>query len=383
MPRPRVPASAYWAALAFAGVVGFSRLCFGVLIPAIRHSLPGSYVTYGWVAGANFDGFLVGIVAIPFALEFRFDRHKLNFVAILLTGLFMIASGFSDNLLQLAIWRFLAGLAASVATILVVSLAVDDAPEAVRGKVSGILFCGAALGMAVCGAIAPAAAPGSPFTWRDAFIAMGVFILAVMVPFARSVANVDPSPEPSSAARGDFLTARFVLTSLMFAFFGAGFIMYSTFIVAFVAQMGIGSAAIGAVWFAMGVAGAIGGIWWGRVYDRAGKGRTIAFAMATAAAGTLIVLAHLHVLTAIGALVVGAASFGIPAMVSAQLRRSSTPSSFASVWAAATAIYGIGQVVGPPLGGAVGDRYGLFTTIVLSGFLWLAGAACALFIDRR
>jgi predicted MFS family arabinose efflux permease len=316
------------------------------------------------VADANFDGFLIGIVAIPIALEFRFDRHKLNFVAILLTGLFMIASGFSENLLQLAIWRFLAGLAASAATILVVSLAVDDAPEAARGKVSGILFCGAALGMAVCGAVAPAAAPGSPFTWRDAFIAMGIFILAVMVPFACSVAKVDLSAEPSSAARGDFFTARFALTSLMFAFFGAGFIMYSTFIVAFVAQMGIGNAAIGVVWFAMGLAGAFGGLWWGRVYDRGGNGRTIALAMTTAAVGTLIVFAHVHILTGIGALVVGAANFGVPAMVSAQLRRVSTPSSFASIWAAATAIYGIGQVIGPPLGGAVGDRYGLFTTIV-------------------
>lgn len=381
--RARIPASTYWCALACAGIVGFSRLSFGVLMPAIKHALPASYGTYGWVAGSNFDGFLLGIVALPFALRLRFDRHRANAIAIALTAIFMFCSGFSGNLIELSVWRFLTGITAAVATMLTAALAVDAAPAELRGRVSGIVWMGSAAGMALCGIAAPLTAPGGVIGWREAWFGMGVLLIVVLPGLQRSLAGVDPSPEPSTANRKDFLNRNFLLLGVTFLLFGLGFVTYVTYIVSFASELGINSNAIGTVWAAMGIAGAAGSYLWGRFFDRFGQHKTVALVMATGSAGAFAVFLHVHALTAIGALLVGAAAFGVPTQIGVLLRRVTTANTYATVFSAATAIYGFGQVVAPPLGGALADNSGLLITIAFAGCGFAVGAIVALFVDQR
>ena len=52
-----------WAACSLATILGFSRLSYGLLLPALRADLGGSYGVYGTHGTVNFVGSLYGSVS--------------------------------------------------------------------------------------------------------------------------------------------------------------------------------------------------------------------------------------------------------------------------------------------------------------------------------
>ncbi|QBD77638.1 YbfB/YjiJ family MFS transporter [Ktedonosporobacter rubrisoli] len=49
----------WWAAGLMATILGFSRLSYGLLLPALRTSLLGSYSLLGLIGTINFAGYLL------------------------------------------------------------------------------------------------------------------------------------------------------------------------------------------------------------------------------------------------------------------------------------------------------------------------------------
>ena len=145
--------------------------------------------------------------------------------------------------------------------------------------------------------------------------------------------------------------------TLAYAAFGGGYIIYFTFFIALVQQQGLPSIFAGLVWSFLGLAGAAGGLLWGRAIDHRPTGFTLAAALAISAVGALGVTGVAA--DGIGALLIGSASIGVPTMFTALLQRAVPAARYTTSLSFLTAALALGQMIGPLVGGAVADAHGL------------------------
>ena len=386
-----------WAACAFAVVLGFSRLSYGLLLPALRANLHGSYGLFGLVGALNLGGYLLGTLAIPLVVARCHDRVRLNALSLLAMSAAMIGSAASRDLAQLGAWRLLIGVFSAPATVLTIALTLERVAPAERGRASGMIWMGGAAGVVVSGLVAPlVVGAGASPTWRPVWVAMGVIGLiatwglrralrATATPIAprtdeeatpradasvqRESGGLGGAPrrgvgEPIVAQRHVFpaLTMLFrprgLLTlTLAYAAFGCGYIIYFTFFIALVAHQGVPALLVGLVWSAIGAVGAAGGLLWGRAIDRWPSGFTLAVALMLGALGALGVggLA----LDSVGAVLMGLCFIGTPTMFTALLQRAVPAAHYTVSLSALTTVFALGQMVGPSIGGVVVDAHGL------------------------
>ncbi len=106
-----------WAAFALAALLGFSRLSYGLLLPALQLDLGSSFSVLGALATVNFAGYLLGTLVVPILLTRAQNRARLNLLALFATNLLMIVSASSFTIWQLSIWRLQIGFFSAIATI--------------------------------------------------------------------------------------------------------------------------------------------------------------------------------------------------------------------------------------------------------------------------
>ena len=383
----------FWAAAVMAATLGFSRLAYGLLLPAMQHDLGGSYSAYGLVASANFIGYLAATLLLPVLLGFSHKHVQLNTSALLLMNAAVIASATSADLQQLAAWRLLVGVFSAIATVLTISLTLEHAVPARRGSASGLLWLGGAGGLVLAGLAAPLVLrAGGSLAWRGAWIVMGAYGIVVALAFHRAAAQADqsaatPPPDQRTAAQTLQMLARTLVDTvrprglLLLACanwaFGGGYIVYFTFVIALATRQGIPALWAGAVWALLGLAGMAGSLAWGRLADRWPGGVVLAGALALCAAGTASVLSGNRGVEVIGAFVVGATTFGAPTVVTASLKRAVPGARYAVSLSLITAMLALGQAVGPVIAGRISDAAGLATGTASAAVFLAVAALCA------
>ncbi len=365
-----------WAAATFAVVLGFSRLSYGLLLPALRADLHGSYSRFGRVGTANLAGYLLGMLLVPPLVTRAGRRERLNTVAIVAMSAAMIASATSLTVTQLGLWRLLVGIASAPATVLTISLTLERVAPAARGRAAGVIWMGGAAGVAVSGLVAPfVVGTGASPAWRLTWAAMGGIGIVAAVGLRRAL-RAAPVPDATETTthiamgqRGErpltwgatfisLLRPRGLLAlTLAYTAFGGGYIIYFTFFIALVQRQGVPGVFAGLVWTALGLAGVAGGLLWGRAIDARPTGFTLAAALALSAAGALGVTGIAT--EGIGVLLMGSASFGVPTMFTALLRRAVPAARYTASLSLLTAALALGQMIGPLIGGAVADSHGL------------------------
>jgi MFS family permease len=110
----------------------------------------------GWACG----GFLFGVVAD------YIGRVRALALAILVFSLFTACQGFAANLVQLGIFRFLAGLGTGAEIVVGIALVAEAFAGMQRAKVAGIMMTGGAFGSLIGGQIFKYV---GPYGWRYVF----------------------------------------------------------------------------------------------------------------------------------------------------------------------------------------------------------------------
>lgn len=386
----------WWAACSFAAILGFSRLSYGLLLPALRINLGGSYSAYGLLGTVNFVGYLLGTLATPFLLT-RIQRHlALNLVASLAMNATLLLSAFSVTVWQLGIWRLLSGLFSAVATVLTLALTLECVAPHKRGKTSGFIWMGAAAGILFSGLIAPPIlTTGASFGWRLIWIVMSIAGGIAALGFAQSRRNTSPYPtqHPSEqqqereasprrpfggVVRPLFQPGRLLFLTLVYFCFGCGYIIYLTFFVALLEQQGVPVLDAGFVWAAIGLAGVLSSSMWGRVIDRWPTGFALALPLFLGVAGSFTVLLGKGGWEYAGAALLGLSTFiGPPLMVTVLLKRAVADEHYATSFSMLTACFATGQIIGPLVGGLVIEQVGLTLGTASSGVILAAAALCA------
>ncbi|HUQ74105.1 MAG TPA: YbfB/YjiJ family MFS transporter, partial [Burkholderiales bacterium] len=166
--------------------------------------------------------------------------------------------------------------------------------------------------------------------------------------------------------------------------FGAGYIAYMTFMIAYVRDGGGGAAAQSLFWCLIGVSAFVTPWVWRRVLalDRGGLATTIILGVNAIGAG-LPIFGHSPLLLAISALVFGVAFFAVVGSTTAFVRFNYPPSVSPTSIAAMTIAFGIGQTLGPIVVGAITDAMGSLSFALNISAAMLATGAVLCAFQRR
>jgi predicted MFS family arabinose efflux permease len=198
----------------------------------------------------------------------------------------------------------------------------------------------------------------------------------------RRVARVEPgSPDWSGLWRSLLLWR----LAGIYCAFGLSYVTYATFLIRYlVGEAGFSHGAAGLLWLQVGVVSGISGFLWGAVSDRWGR-RTGLVAVFLLQGGSFLTLGLSPSLPAVyvSAALFALTAWSIPALMAALVGDVFGPRMAPAALGLATVVFGVGQVLGPYLAGAMADAAGSFAPAFLAaGLVALAGAAGSWFLPR-
>jgi predicted MFS family arabinose efflux permease len=381
-----------WAAITLglalgpAVALGLGRFAYGLLLPTMRSDLSWSFAQAGTMNSANAGGYLLGaFLAAPIAA--RSGARRAFIGSMLVTALALVGCAASGSFAILFVLRLVAGITGAVTFIVGATLAAHVArgSEARTALVLGLYFAGAGFGIAVTGLLIPQlVANTAAGNWRWAWLVLGALAFAGS---AAALPAVRRAPEPTRAStdgtRG-WRPGPTAVTMVAYALFGAGYIAYVTFIVAFLKAEGSGTGRISAFWVLFGLAAIAWSFVWSPVLGRLRSGSGIGLVIGVVTLGALLPL----IWNSSGGAFVSALLFGtfltVPAAVTAFARRVYEPQLWTKAIAALTVAFALGQCLGPVLAGVISDGpSGVRAGLTLSVAILAAAALLAVAQPQR
>ena len=361
--------------------LGIGRFAYSLVLPDMRDSLGWSYSAAGFMNTINAVGYLAGALLASRMIR-RFGLSNTVRSATLACLLSLMLCAISGNFVVLSFARLLVGVAAAAVFVGGAALATTIAqsrPERANFLLS-LFYAGPGLGILASGLIAPfvlqAFGPGS---WWIVWWALTLLSAVMIIPFM--LTPLDSSATVDHATRIEFSMRPVLIYLTAYFLFGAGYIAYMTFMIAYVRDGGGGAAAQSIFWSLIGIS-AFATPWvWRSVLalDRGGLTTTIILGV-NAIGAALPIFGHSPLLLATSALVFGVAFFAVVGSTTAFVRFNYPPAGWPAGIAAMTIAFGIGQTLGPIAVGAITDAMGsLSYALNVSAGLLAIGAIAAAF----
>lgn len=358
---------------------GFARFAYGLILPAMRDDLAWTYTEAGLINTANAVGYLIGaVLALGFVR--RLGARKLYIWGFALTVLALLLSSTTRDLIWLSVWRIVAGIGGApvfiAGGVMASALFADDKSR--NALAIAVYFGGGGLGMLATAITLPQFVewfgnPGWPLVW----LALGIGSYVAFVPSWRcAVLAPDPSSERRSASDPSLPVGRMTAALSCYFLFGLGYLIYVTFLVAWMREGGASTGRIATAWAVMGIGVMLSPIIWRRVLAAAQGGLAMALTSLTVGVGILVPLFVEHWTGAlISAALVGGTFFMIPSAITTFSRRNLPSAQWGPAVSLFTVIFSVGQIIGPVGAGAVSDATGSTAMgLLISGAILLAGA---------
>lgn len=215
--------------IALAVAMGVGRFAFTPLLPMMQDDAGLSVVAGGWLASANYLGYLLGALA---ATWLRLRTRTAIRGGLVLIGLVTLGMGFTNSF---AVWfalRLAAGVASAWVLIHISTWALDHLAPFRRPILSGVVFGGVGAGIAGVGALCVAlmyAKASSAQTW----ILFGVLCLgltAMIWPRFRLDQSTPGSGVHNAEKESLEWDGETIRLTLCYAAFGFGYIIPATFL---------------------------------------------------------------------------------------------------------------------------------------------------------
>lgn len=361
--------------------LGIGRFAYALVLPDMRDALSWSYSAAGFMNTVNAVGYLAGALTASLLIKrFGLARSVVWGTAACVASLALCA--LTGNFVALSLARLLAGFAAAAGFVGGGALAATIAQtQPMRANfLLSLFYAGPGVGILASGLIAPftlqAFGPGS---WWIVWWALTALSLVMLVPLW--LAPLGDNREFDSAVRVKFSVRPVLIYLAAYFMFGAGYIAYMTFMIAYVRDGGGGATAQATFWGLIGVSAFVTPWVWRRVLalDRGGLATTIILGT-NAIGAALPIFGHSPILLAVSALVFGVAFFAVVGSTTAFVRLNYPPSEWPAGIAAMTIAFGIGQTLGPIAVGAITDAVGsLSSALNVSAALLALGAILSAF----
>ncbi len=384
-PSP-APGGASALVIALAGLVslavamGIGRFAFTPILPLMLRDGVVDIAAASWLASANYFGYLAGALFCTFQpwLVARFSwlpagadaprsiRAGLAATALLTLGMALPLP---------AAWpllRFGAGVASAVTLVHTTGWCFVQLAARGRSAIGGLVFAGPGVGIIASGVVASGivAAHGSAaIGWAVSALLAAVFTALVWRVFgaageAWTTTGYDARPALAMPPESIHGRAELATLTLAYGLAGFGYIVTATFLPVIARATLPGTPWIELFWPVFGIGAVIGAVLATRAAPATDRRYLLAGAYAVQAGGVVIGL----VWPSLGGFAVGSFFAGLPfttiTFFALQETRRLRPSHAASAIGLVTAVYGIGQVAGPPMVSLLVSR----STQATSGF---------------
>jgi predicted MFS family arabinose efflux permease len=364
--------------------LGIGRFAYALVLPDMRDSLHWSYSAAGFMNTINAVGYLAGALLASRMIR-RFGLAANVRWGTLACVLSLALCAMSANFVVLSFARLLAGFAGAAGFVGGGALAamIAQSRPARADFLLSLFYAGPGIGILFSGLIAPfvlqAFGPGS---WWIVWWAMTLLAAVMIVPLLLAPLGTNALAGPTVRTGFSIKPAAIYLTA--YFLFGAGYIAYMTFMIAYVRDGGGGATAQSIFWSLIGVSAFVTPWVWRGVLalNRGGLSTAIILGVNALGAG-LPIFGHSPLLLAISALVFGVAFFAVVGSTTAFVRFNYPPSEWPAGIAAMTIAFGIGQTLGPIVVGAITDALGnLSYALNVSAAMLALGSILAAFQGR-
>jgi len=339
------------AAIAIAGVLslaaamGIGRFAFTPLLPLMIAERQLDIAAGGWIAAANYAGYLAGAVT---ASRLAWRSTRLAATALVLTALLTAAMA-----LPLAAWlwaalRFAAGVSSAWAFVATAVWCLGALARGGRGDLAGAVYSGVGFGIAAAGLYCVA---GSAWHASAAalWLQLGAVVLVLLAPIAIVLRRLDGEaaaavPSVTAHARGNESIRGLVVC---YGALGFGYILPATFLPVMARSLVDDPRIFGLAWPVFGITAAISTFLAGWVLRHATRLQVWSLSNVVMGIGVLLPSVWLSAWTiALSALCVGG-TFMIVTLAGVQEVRARAHGDPTPLVARMTASFALGQIAGP------------------------------------
>ena len=375
---PQVITPAFQIAIAglsaLAVAIGVGRFAFTPLFPMMQEDFGLTVAAGGWLAFANYAGYLLGAVTVmlfparpPLAIR----------CGLVVTGLVTVAMGLTHRLGDWIALRALAGVASAWVLVHVSAWALERLEALQKPVLSGVVFAGVGAGTAVVGLICLVLMQGAAGA-SGAWIVLGIASLLPVLVLWRAFSSgrgvrAESGTPPSRRPQGWHSAAARLVFS--YAGLGYGYIIPATFLPAMAREAIRDPAVFGWSWPVFGAAAALSTLaasWLSAFMGNRALLLASLLVMALGVALPLVLPGMTGIL--LSALCVGG-TFMVATMTGLKEAREHGGSSPTRLMAAMTAAFALGQMIGPITVSYAGGGY---SAPLLSACVFLTAGACAL-----
>ena len=385
---------------------GFGRMAYTLLLPAMKDGLKFDYTQLGLLGTGNFIGYMTMAIIGGF-LAARFGTRIVIALALVLMGITMILTGLAQSFGFAFAMRLLTGLGNGAAYVPAMALGSAWFAIKKRGFATGIVSGGIGLGMLLSGLIVPFILKSYETDgWRYSWYILGTCVLVVAVivlvlirnqPADKGLRPVGQEKKEESSkvqAQGKVsaldwgkvykMKALWYL-GLVYFFYGMSYIIYIVFFAAYlVKEMGYTQAWAGGLWATAGGLSIFCGVIWGSISDRIGRGKGAALAYLVLGVSYIVyALVKVEAGFYVSAILFGLTAWSIPTIMAAAAGDFVGPRLAPAGLGFITLFFGIGQSIGPALGGYLADVSHSFTLpFLVAGAISLCGMVFSLYLKK-
>jgi predicted MFS family arabinose efflux permease len=344
-PSPGTVAVAGLATLAVA--MGIGRFAFTPILPMMQHEGGLSVTDGGWLASANYLGYLIGAACVP-VLARLFPPAAGIRGSLLVIAASTLAMGLAERFATWLLLRAVAGIGSAAVLVLASAWSLEQLTISRRPVLSGAVFAGVGVGIAGAGASCLVLMRWGA-TAAQAWLALGtlsvVVTLAVWPVFSRD--QTKPSSNTPVAPRGSQWNADRVWLVVCYGAFGFGYIIPSTFLPAMARQVIRDPLVFGWAWPLFGAAAAGSTLIASAAARFIGRPRLFALSQLLMAVGVALPVWWPDIeAIMVSALLVGG-TFMVITLVGMQEARALAGPDAAGLMAAMTTAFAAGQIAGP------------------------------------
>lgn len=347
-PSRSAAALAWPAALALAAAMGIGRFAFTPVWPLMAQEAGLSLAQGGWLASANYAGYLLGALA---AVAWPIRRLRGTLAASLLAvALLTLAMPLWHGMAAWCALRLAAGYASASAFICVAAWRALPAGDPREADASAVTYAGVGAGIALTGlaCLALVAWNARADTVWMALGGLALALSAIAWPGLRRQAEPVPARTASTAPPAR-LPRDIPRLALHYGAFGVGYIIPATFLPAMAKEIIPDPAIFGWAWPLFGLAAAVSCL----LVPRLARGRDSMqiwrAAQALMALGMLAVALWHHIAAVVLAALLVGGTFMVITQAGMLAARRSAGASAPRAAALMTAAFAAGQIVGPLL----------------------------------
>ncbi len=386
---------------------GFGRMAYTIILPAMKDGLKFNYTQLGLLGTGNFIGYL-SMAIIGGFLAARFGTRIVITLALVLMGVTMMLTGLANSFGFAFAMRFLTGLGNGAAYVPAMALGSAWFAMRKRGFATGIVTAGIGIGTLISGLVVPPilkafGADGWRYSWYilggAVLVASGIVFLFVrsrpsekgLLPVGVSENDAEASASRPSGKASALDWSRIYrkpsvwYLGMVYFFYGLSYIIYMVFFAAYlVKEMGYSQAWAGGLWATVGGLSIFCGVIWGGISDRLGRSRGAALAYLVLGASYIIyALVKVKFGFYLSAFMFGLTAWSIPTIMAAAAGDFVGPRLAPAGLGFITLFFGIGQAIGPALGGYLADISHSFTLpFLVAGGISLVGMVLSLYLKK-